>query len=180
MKNTKNDHPGIFRPNHGIPHAVRVQMEFTRKETPILLNHVKNGDRNEVEKMLSKDIGLLILRGDVTDEVGRTFTQVSPLEYMKYLADTRMLKMALSYAPALTHTTDRGLNIEGVNFHAEANFQITQFEKNGKLEFESKHVIRAGSNIPSMISEMKEIIAKGKNDSDDDDAAARPSSPGLD
>ncbi len=66
-----------------------------------LLSFVAKGKQDEADAMLSKHPQLLLQRGNVTDYSGRSFANISALEYAYWALDTYMCRMLEKHIMAL-------------------------------------------------------------------------------
>jgi hypothetical protein len=86
-----------------------------------LLSLVAQGRQEEAEKLIKKDPSLLLGRGDVTDDAGRTFTHITALQYAAWALDAHMWTMMLPH-------------FDCISAPGSAGDQLGQLEEKGRGE----------------------------------------------
>ena len=99
------------------------------KELSKLLQLVAEGEQDQAEELIKKNVGLLLSPGRVTDLSDRTFESVTAFQYALWALDWHIWKMILKYIPKeaaveqLAALESKGLGQHGKHFSFEA---ITQ------------------------------------------------------
>ena len=77
-----------------------VQDKINAKELSALLKWVTEGHLEEVEKLLKKNSTLGLGTGTVTDRSGRTFNNITVLQYAAWALDAEMVALIIPYVGA--------------------------------------------------------------------------------
>ncbi|MGQ3887523.1 F-box protein [Legionella sp. CNM-1927-20] len=134
-----------------------------------LLHYVTRGEHEAVAAILKKDMSLIFKRGKVTDCSGRTFDNISSLEYALWALDKHMWTMMLACLPkneegkqvfAQLIAQYNKISIEGVTYRLSGK---TITEKH--FDFENT-IIKELQTIKELETQMNSIDVPGAEDWD--------------
>ncbi len=124
-----------------------------------LLHYVVRGEHEAVEKLIKRDISLILKRGTVTDCSGRTFDHISSFEYTLWSLDKPM--WALMLACVSEHKTSKHIFARLLSQYNHVHANGVTYYFNGKtisekhFDFENTiikelqtqvHLVKAGPN----------------------------------
>ncbi|MFJ1269336.1 F-box protein [Legionella lytica] len=98
-----------------------------------LLTHVVKGEHDSVQTVLKKDINLIFKRASVTDYSGRTFENISAIEYVFWALDEHMGVTMLECIPP---TENRRVFEQLISQYKKIHIRGVTYKLNGKTSTE--------------------------------------------